>query len=151
ASREKWLKIQSGSYFYTFLQPQNVAMQKRFFDRYLKRIDNGWENEPSVEVEIRAPGDTVKRAASTAGPLPETQWTSSLVDAANKTLGPSQPDNVASATYPALSEGVTFSTAPWAQDAEIVGPVKAKLFVSSSTRDMDIFATVCAFDPQGEE
>jgi len=50
ASREKWLKVQSGSYFHTFLQPQNVAMQKRFFDRYLKGIDNGWENEPPVEV-----------------------------------------------------------------------------------------------------
>jgi hypothetical protein len=46
ASREKWLKIQSGSYFHTFLQPRNVAMQKRFFDRYLKGIDNDWENEP---------------------------------------------------------------------------------------------------------
>jgi len=152
ASRKKWLKVQSGSYFHTFLQPQNVAMQKRFFDRYLKSIDNGWENEPPIEVEIRAPGDTVKRVArSTAWPLPETQWTRFFLDAANKTLGPGQPHNIASATYPALSEGVTFSTAPWGHDVEIVGPVKAKLFVSSSTRDMDIFATVCAFDPQGEE
>jgi uncharacterized protein len=51
-------------------------MQKRFFDRYLKGIDNDWENEPPVEVEIRGPGDTVKRVArSTAWPLPETQWT----------------------------------------------------------------------------
>src|SRR5262249_44144419 len=113
-SREKWLKVQSGSYFHTFLQPQNVAMQKRFFDRYLKGIDNGWENEPPVEVEIRAPGDTVKRVVrSTAWPLPETQWTRFFLDAANKTLGPDQPHNMASATYPALSEGVTFSTAPW--------------------------------------
>jgi predicted acyl esterase len=152
ASREKWLKVQSGSYFHTFLQPQNVAMQKRFFGRYLKGIDNGWENEPPVEVEIRAPGDTVKRVArNTAWPLPETQWTRFFLDAASKTLGPGQPHNMASATYPALSEGVTFSTAPWEQDVEIVGPVKAKLFVSSSTRDMDIFATVCAFDPQGQE
>src|SRR6266566_3204010 len=152
ASREKWLKVQSGSYFHTFLQPQNVAMQKRFFDRYLKGIDNGWENEPPVEVEIRAPGDTVKRVArSTAWPLPETQWTRFFLDAASKTLGAGQPHNMASATYPALSEGVTFSTAPWEQDVEIVGPVKAKLFVSSTTRAMDIFATVCAFDPQGEE
>jgi predicted acyl esterase len=94
----------------------------------------------------------VKRVArSTAWPLPETQWTRFFLDAANKTLGPGQPRNVASATYSALSEGVIFSTAPWEQDVEIVGPVKAKLFVSSSTRDMDIFATVCGFDPQGEE
>jgi predicted acyl esterase len=46
---------------------------------------------------------------------------------------------------------VTFSTAPFADDVELVGSVKASLFVSSSTQDMDIFATVCAFDPHGRE
>jgi predicted acyl esterase len=127
-------------------------MQKRFFDRYLKGIDNDWENEPPVEVEIRGPGDTVKRVArSTAWPLPETQWTRFFLDAANKTLSPHQSQETASASYPALSEGLTFSTEPWERNLEIVGPVKARLFVSSSTRDMDIFATLCAFDPSGEE
>jgi uncharacterized protein len=152
ASSEKWLKVQSGSYFHTFLQPQNVAMQKRFFDRYLKDIDNGWENESPVEVEVRGHGDTVKRVArGSAWPLPETQWTRLFLDAANKTLGPGQPHDAASASYPALSQGVTFSTSVWARDVEIVGPVKAKLFVSSSTQDMDIFATICAFDSEENE
>jgi uncharacterized protein len=152
ASRAKWFKVQSGSYFHTFLQPQNVALQKRFFDRYLKDIDNGWENEPPIEVEIRARGDQVKRVARAgAWPLPQTQWTRFYLDAVGKTLSPEQPQEAAGATYPALSAGVTFATQPFADDVEIVGPVKAKLFVSSSTPDMDIFATVCAFDPQGEE
>src|SRR5262249_40067460 len=134
--------VNAGSYFHTFLQPRNAATQKRFFDRYLKGIDNDWENEPPVEVEIRGPGDTVKRVArSTAWPLPETQWTRFFLDAANKTLSPHQSQETASASYPALSEGLTFSTEPWERDIEIVGPVKARLFVSSSTRDMDIFAT----------
>jgi uncharacterized protein len=152
ASREKWLKVQSGSYFHTFLQPQNVAMQKRFFDRYLKDIGNRWESEPPVEVEVRGPADTVKRVArADTWPLPETQWTRFFLDAASKTLDTGQPRHAASASYPALSQGVTFSTSAWARDVEIVGPVKAKLFVSSSTPDMDIFATVCAFDADGQE
>jgi predicted acyl esterase len=152
ASREKWLKVQSGSYFHTFLQPKNVALQKRFFDHYLKGIDNGWQDEPPVEVEIRGAGDTVQRTArASAWPLPETQWTRFFLDAAGKTLNPDQPRNAASASYPALSEGVTFSTGPFAREVEMVGPVKAKLFVSSSTRDMDIFATICAFDAHGQE
>ena len=152
SSREKWLKVQSGSYFHTFLQPKNVALQKRFFDRYLKGADNGWQNEPLVEVEIRGPGDTVKRTVrGTAWPLPETQWTRFFLDAAGKALDPKQPPQSASASYPALSEGVTFSTAPFAQDVEIGGPVKTKLFVSSTTRDMDLFATIRAFDSHGEE
>jgi predicted acyl esterase len=152
ASREKWLKVQSGSNFHTFLQPRNVAMQQRFFDRYLKDIENGWENEPRVEVEIRGPADSVTRVARAATwPLPGTQWTRLYLDAANKTLDAREPPNAASASYPALSPGVTFSTAAFAHDVEIAGPVKAKLFVSSSTPDMDLFATVCAFDPDGNE
>ena len=85
----------------------------------------------------------MKRVArSTTWPLPETQWTRFFLDAANKTLSPHQSQETASASYPALSEGLTFSTEPWERDLEIVGPVKARLFVSSSTRDMDIFATL---------
>jgi predicted acyl esterase len=151
-SRHKWLKIQGGSYFHTFLQPSNVALQKRFFDRYLKGLDNGFENEPAVEIEIRARGDTVRRVAcATAWPLPEVRWKRFYLDAAAKTLRPDPPQAQASTSHPALSAGVTFTTAPFAHDTEIVGPVKAKIFVSSSTPDMDIFATICAFDSQGEE
>src|SRR5215472_13828512 len=151
-SRQKWLKVQSGSYFHTFLQPKNVALQKRFFDRYLKGIDNGWESEPRVEVEIRAPGDKVKRVAkSDAWPLPRTQWTRLYLDAEKETLAAQTPRAAASARYKALGPGVPFSTAPLPADIEIVGPVKAKLFVSSTTPDMDIFATVCAFDADGSE
>ncbi len=151
-SHEKWLKVQSGSYFHTFLQPRNVALQRRFFDRYLKGLENGWEDEAPVEIEIRAPGDSVKRTLrSTAWPLPETQWTRLYLDAVGKTLDRAEPAKPASVEYPALSEGVTFSTAPLARDVELVGPLKARLFVSSSTRDVDIFATICAFDLHGRE
>jgi len=50
-----------------------------------------------------------------------------------------------------MTQGLAFTTAPFAQDTEIAGPVMLKLFVSSSTADMDIFATLCAFDPEGKE
>ncbi len=152
ASREKWLKIQSGSYFLTFLQPQSVALQRKFFDRYLKDIDNGWEREPKVEVAVRAADDTVKRVArDTRWPLTETAWTRFYLDASGLTLGETAPDKAASASYAAIGEGVTFSTAPLERPVEFAGPIKAKLFVSSSTDDMDIFATLRAFDPKGNE
>ena len=35
------------------IAPQSVAFQRKFFDRYLKGLDNGWEKEPRVEVVIR--------------------------------------------------------------------------------------------------
>ncbi|MBI2090502.1 MAG: CocE/NonD family hydrolase [Deltaproteobacteria bacterium] len=125
ASREKWLKVQSGSYFATFLAPENVALQKGFFDRYLKGLDNGWEKEPKVEVAIRAPGDTVKRSITgTRWPLSDTQWMRLYLDAESRSLGAAAPKRAA---------------------------IKAHLWVSSTTDDMDIFATLRAFDPQGNE
>jgi predicted acyl esterase len=152
ASHDKWLKVQSGSYFFTFLLPQNVALQRKFFDRYLKDIDNGWENEPKVEVAVRAADDTVKRVVSdTRWPLSETEWTRLYLDASNTTLATTAPAKPAIAGYAATGEGVTFSTARLDRPLEFAGPVKAKLFVSSSTNDMDLFATLRAFDPRGKE
>jgi hypothetical protein len=152
ASKEKWLKVQSGPYFITFLMPETVAMQRRFFDRYLKGIENGWENEPRVEVEVRSANDKVKRKiAAKDWPLPETRWTKLLLDAGARTLSASPPGKAASASYEALGEGVTFRTEPLERDLEIAGPAKLKLYVSSSTDDMDLFATLRAFDPAGQE
>ena len=42
-------------------------------------------------------------------------------------------------------------TAPLKEETEITGPMAAKLFISSSTRDADLFLTVQAFSPRGRE
>jgi len=151
-SRDKWLKVQSGSYFFTFLLPQNVALQRKFFDRYLKGVDNGWENEPKVEVAVRAADDSVARVVRGAQwPLSETRWTRLYLDASDMRLLAAPPQKPANASYPAAGQGLTFSTAPLERPLEFAGPIKAKLFVSSSTNDMDLFATLRAFDPNGKE
>lgn len=152
ASREKWLKVQSGSYFVTFWMPESVALQRKFFDRYLKGIDNGWEKEPKVEVSIRAPGDKVKRViTNTRWPLSIVRWTRLYLDASKKSLSATAPRSAASVSYPGMGEGITFTTGPLDRDMEFVGPIKLRLWVSSSTEDMDIFVTLRAFDPQGNE
>jgi len=152
AAREKWLKVQPGSYFFTFLLPQNVALQRKFFDRYLKDIDNGWERETKVEVAVRAADDTVKRVVSdTRWPLTGTKWTRFHLDASHLSLSATPPGEAASTSYAAIGDGVTFSTAALQHPIEFAGPIKAKLWVSSSTEDMDLFATLRAFDRDGTE
>jgi len=151
ASSEKWLKVQSGSYFLTFLLPQSVALQRKFFDHFLKGIDSDWKREPKVQVALRAPDDTVKRVIDDAQwPLAGTRWTRFYLEASAVSLA-AAPGKAASASYPAMGEGLTFSTAPLDREIEFAGPIKAKLWVSSSTDDMDLFATLRAFDPQGKE
>jgi uncharacterized protein len=52
--------------------------------------------------------------------------------------------------YDALGDGVTFGIT-LDQTTEITGPLAAKLFVSSSTADADLFLVVRVFDPSGKE
>src|SRR5207249_1082795 len=111
-----------------------------------------WELEPKVEVAVRAADDTVEHVVrDMQWPLAGTKWTRYYLDASSMTLGATAPGKAASASYAAIGDGVTFSTAPLEHPIEFVGPIKAKLRVSSSTDDMDLFATLRAFDPQGKE
>jgi predicted acyl esterase len=152
ASKQKWLKLQSGSYFLTFLTPENVALQKRFFDRFLKGIENGWECEPKVQAAIRSSKDGVLRQIeSSTWPIEGTQWTALYLNAANQTLIESVPARDNFAQYHSLSEGVSFYTPAFSQDFVFVGPAKARLYVSSSSIDMDLFVTLRAFDERGNE
>ena len=47
--------------------------------------------------------------------------------------------------------GVSFITAPLKEDTEITGPMALVLWVSSSSEDMDIFATIRNIGPDGED
>ncbi len=152
ASKEKWLKVQSGSYFATFFKPESVALQRRFFDHFLKGVDNGWQREPRVEVAVRSPDDRVKRVVrSTEWPVEGTRWTRLYLDAGARTLAGSAPAAESRVTYNATTPGVTFASAALDRDMAFAGPVKARLWVASSLPDMDLFATLRGYAPDGRE
>jgi uncharacterized protein len=54
-------------------------------------------------------------------------------------------------SFSALGDGVTFLTAAFTAETEITGPMAAKLFVSSSTQDADLFLVVRVFSPDMKE
>jgi putative CocE/NonD family hydrolase len=47
--------------------------------------------------------------------------------------------------------GVSFETAPMTQDTEVTGPLVLKLWVSSTSEDMDIFVTIRNIGPDGKD
>jgi predicted acyl esterase len=53
--------------------------------------------------------------------------------------------------FEATGDGVTFLSPPLEQETEITGPSAAKLFISSSTADADIFIVLRVFSPEGKE
>jgi predicted acyl esterase len=150
-SKQKWLEAHGDSHWSLFSSGYGLALQKKFFDRFLKDIGNGWDSTPPVTFNIRHPGPKFVLRHENEWPLARTQWTKFYLDIAGKTLSPTPVASEARLEYAAMGDGVTFNMAPMQQDTEITGPMAAKLFVSSSTSDADLFLIVRVFDPDGKE
>jgi uncharacterized protein len=147
-SKQKWLTIHTGTHFQSFYEPRWVDVQQRFFDHYLKGEQNGWEKTPPVQITVRRPDGESLRYEN-EWPLARTKWTRFYLDAKGNGLS-SRPSETGQVSYAALSDGVGFSLT-FDKPTEITGPIAARLFVSSSTSDMDVFATLRAFAPDGKE
>ena len=81
-----------------------------------------------------------------------TKWTKLYLNAGgNGKLDWSAPKGKAKRKFRALTRGVTWMSPPLRKETEITGPMAAKLFVSSSTEDCDLFVTMQAVSPDGRE
>lgn len=150
ASVDKWLDAHPLEHWTTFYTDYGLTMQKKFFAHHLKGED-AWQEEPKVRLQIRHPGERFVERHEKEWPLARTRWTRFHLDAAGYSLGPQAPAEGSSASYAGFSDGVTFLTPPLTQDTEITGPVAAKLWVSSSTEDADLFLVLRAFGPDLKE
>lgn len=151
ASTQKWLEVHGGTHLGPFYSSYGLDLQRRFFDHFLKGIDNGWDRQPRVLLNVRYPGERFVLRAENEWPLARTRWTRFHLDARGMSLTEALPDADAAVEYEALGDGVTFWMPPVQEETEITGPLAARLFVSSSTADADLFLVVRAFDPSGGE
>ena len=150
ASARKWLELHGLEHWTHFYTDYGLGLQKRFFGHFLKGEDNGWDSEPPVRLQIRHL-DHFEERTETGWPLPTTVWTRLYLAARRTSLSPAEPRETGSVGYHALGDGVTFMTDPLEEETEVTGPLALKLFVSSSTRDADVFVVVQVFDPSGRE
>lgn len=152
ASEHKWLEVHGGAHWAEFYTDYGRDLQKRFLNHFLKEEDNGWENQPKVQIQIRRPGEIKFPVRhEEAWPLPRTQWTRFYLDPATMALTREKPAAAATLDYEAMGDGATFLSAPLDEEMEITGPSAAKLFLSSKTKDADVFLVLRVFDPEGEE
>lgn len=150
ASKSKWLEVHGLEHWTEFYTDYGRELQLKFLDHFLKGIDNGWEQQPRVQLQIRHVKKFVQRAEA-EWPLSRTQWTKLHLDPARKMLQWDSPAQASAVSYEALGEGITFVTAPLTQEIEITGPIALKVFLASSTIDADLFAVLRVFDPAGAE
>jgi predicted acyl esterase len=150
ASRQKWLELHGREHWTHFYTDYGRLWQKRFFDLFLKGIDNGWAEEPRVRLQIRHIDRFVERMEH-EWPIARTTWTKLYLNPADRSLSWSPVGATGSIEYDATGDGVTFLSMPLERETEITGPSAAKLFVSSSTEDADIFVVLRVFSPDGNE
>lgn len=151
ASSNKWLEVHGLEHWTHFMTDYGRGLQKRFFDHFLKGEDNGWDKTPRVILNVRDVNEKFTLRYENEWPLARTQWTKFHLDAGGKALLDAALPGSASITYSGLGNGVTFSLPPLDAQAELCGPMAAKLFISSETVDADLFLIVSIFRPDGTE
>ena len=161
AAKDKWLEAHGIEHWTHFYTDYGRELQRKFFDWFLKGEDTGWSGQPRVLLQVRHPGEKFVERAENEWPIARTQWTKFYLNAADFSLStlPNSPPQAgegkegreARVTFDALGEGVTFMTPPLHTETEITGPVAAKLFVSSSTTDADLFLVLRVFSADLKE
>ncbi|MEK7946734.1 CocE/NonD family hydrolase [Pigmentiphaga sp. YJ18] len=149
-SAQKWLSMHIGTHYESFYLPRYIALQKQFFDHFLKGLPNGWDQTPPVLLSIRTVDGETRRAEHEF-PLARTQWTRFYLHPGNAALDTVAPAQAASAGFQAQEERLDFTTPPFETATEITGFIPLRIWVSSSTRDVDLFAVLRLFDPDGKE
>jgi predicted acyl esterase len=149
-SDQKWLEAHGDTHWTHFYSSYGRDMQKRFFDHFLKGEDNGFDQTPRVQLNIRRPGESFTWRGEDEWPLARTTWTEFHLHS-DLGLSDKPAQDGAVIEYEALGDGLRFTTEAFTTETEVTGPLAAKLFVSSTTTDADVFLIVQLFDPDGLE
>lgn len=151
SSKEKFLEVHGLEHWLLFYSKYGLKLKKDFFDHYLKGIDNGWEKRQRVQLQVRHINDQFVQRMEDEFPIKRTEYVKFYLDP--KTYQLTTDSNIPGGkiTYKGMGDGVTFMTLPAEEDMEFTGLSAAKLFVSSSTVDADMFLVVRLFAPDMNE
>ena len=147
ASKQKWLEAHGIEHWTHFYTDYGRKLQLRFFDYFLKGKGD-WKDQPRVQLQVRHVDRFVQRHEN-EWPIARTQWTK-LYLWGDSTLR-NTPSSSSGIPFEAMGDGVTFLSAPLERQTEITGPLAARLGVSSSTADADLFLVFRVFTPDLRE
>lgn len=143
SSKHKWLYTHRSGKWAAYYTPEAVQFQLKFFDYFLKGIQNGMTDIPPVRLEVREYRDVVSSIRSeNAWPLVNTKWTTVYLDGKNNTLSTKLNSEISKSNFSIVDESLQFNY-KFAEDCEIVGPIKLILFVQlDGVTDMNLFAGI---------
>jgi predicted acyl esterase len=152
ATKDKWLRVHNTQEWYDLYNETNRQDLKRFFDHYLKGVDNDWESTPRVRLSVLDPGglDVVNRIESEF-PLARQEARKLYLDASTSKLSTTPEAKEDKASYNSEQKGKTAFTIRFDKETEITGYSKLRLWVEASgANDMDLYARIVKLDKNGK-
>lgn len=150
-STRKWLRAHREQEWPDANDPDNIADLKRFFDRYLKNLNNGWEMVPRYRLEVMDAYDCdfQTNRGEKEFPLARTEYRRLYLDAASARLAESRPAAESRLSYDSASGEARFDFRI-EEDTEITGYMFLRLWVEAPSHDeMDLFVNVQKLDEEG--
>ena len=150
-SKKKWIRMHRDFEWADQYTPENLEDLKRFFDRYLKDIHNGWELTPRVRMDVMDAYDCdyqLKRPEKSF-PIERTVYSRYFLDAKNMTMHDKPVTEVSTVSYDANTEEAVFDMT-FNEDTELSGYMYLRLFVEADGHnDMDMFINIQKADNNG--
>ncbi|MFF2486175.1 CocE/NonD family hydrolase [Microbacterium sp. NPDC058062] len=149
-SDSKWLRLNNTQEWYDQYSDEYQNDALRFFDHFLKGIDNGWEQTPRVRASIiNAGGDDLVDVPFAQWPPADTAYEKLYLHAGAGALSTTPPDAASSTSYDAEDGSASF-TFPVTEEMTLVGYLSVRLWVQAQgADDMDLFVLMEKLDEEG--
>ena len=151
-SSKKWMRAHRDFEWPDMYTPENIEDLKRFYDRYLKDINNGWEMTPRVRLDVMDAYefDYQLHRPENEFPLKRTEYTKYYLDANTMTLQDSLVEKEASYSYDAQT-GIANFDMKFNEDTELTGYMKLRLWVEcQGHNEMDLFVNIQKLSTEGK-
>lgn len=150
SSKEKWLRFHNTQEWTDQYTPQSRADLFKFFDHYLKGIDNGWEKTPKVRLALfDTTGTDVVGQVEEDFPIPRTEYRKLYLNSTDQSMSEELPAENAQASYVAedgKGEEIRYRFKV-TKEMQVAGYCRMKLYVSTDAGDdMEMYAYVTKED-----
>ena len=151
SSELKWLYNHGRRKWEEYYSEEALAYQKRFFDHFLKGIDNGMMDMPRVRLEVRQTSDDYTVRYENEWPIARTEYRKLYLGAANGTLNLDEVRRQGKISYDSADGKAEFDLT-FGKDTELSGHMKLKLWVSAEEADeMDLIVGIKKLNTDGDE
>ena len=151
-STKKWMRAHREFEWPDTYSNAGLEDLKKFYDRYLKDIRNGWELTPRVRLGVldAYEYDFQCDRPEKEWPLARTQYKKLYLDAANGALSFNPTAKESKMSYES-TQGIANFDIKFTEDIEITGYMKLRLWVEAEGNDdLDIFVSIRKLDEKGE-